>query len=157
MPRFSARCHNTLRFQFRRRKHHHASSDLVHHRWFDRRVGCEIAHAHAHESYVDDRARDCRFNYRRTRDAHVLASETGRAISSGRDHRVDPRRTAGVVALAQIQTPHSRWINFSPPAIAKAMAWRAEITKFAEKNIRAGEMGSEFVPFAPLGKGFRLR
>src|SRR5205814_2750201 len=38
---------------------------------------------------------------------HLFASRTGRAISSSRHHCVDPRRTVGAVALAQIQAPHS--------------------------------------------------
>src|SRR5437870_13728146 len=100
MPRFWADCPDTLRSSTRRRKHHYASSDLVHHRWFDRRVGCEIGHAHAHVASVDDRARDRWFDYRRTSDAHLFASETGRAISSGRDYRFDSWRPAGAVALA---------------------------------------------------------
>src|SRR5207249_3761660 len=37
-------------------------------------------------------------------------SQAGRAISSSRNHCVDSWRTVGVVALAQIQPPHSRWI-----------------------------------------------
>src|SRR5437773_6169789 len=63
----------------------YASSDLVHHRWFDRGVGCEIAHAHAPVASLDDRARDRWLDYRRTSDAHLFASQAWRAISSRRN------------------------------------------------------------------------
>ena len=48
------------------------------------------------------------------RGAPVFAAEAGRAISPRWNYRFHTRGDPGVVPLAQIQTPHSRWIISLP-------------------------------------------
>lgn len=81
----------------------YAASYLVCHCWFSCRLCRQGALAYASVNHVDHRARDCRLDHRRGRNASVLPAKRGRPISSRGDNRLHPWSDSGSLSLAQVQ------------------------------------------------------
>ena len=86
---------------FKRRKY--ASSHLVHHYRFSRRVRCQSALACAPVDYVDDRPWHSWLNCRGRSHAHLLAAERWRPLSPGRINRFYSGSDCGALRVAPVQ------------------------------------------------------
>ena len=89
----------------------YVSPYLVHNRWFDRRVCCQIRHAHAPDTSLDDSAWDCRFNCGRMCNSHVFAPEARCSVSSSRYHFLHTWSPSRFVCLVQTEAASSQGIG----------------------------------------------
>ena len=82
----------------------HASPHLVHFRRLHRGLCGQGAHAYASIDHMDSRARYCRLDYRRRRDALILSAKCRGQISSRRINCFNRWGGSRFVHLAQVQT-----------------------------------------------------